>query len=209
MTKKKAIPISRAIAHAAGTPHANPRWNSIKLQITIPARSIPSLLFPRCTEGEEVERRRKGERTEEARIRQREAAPAAGGAYTRERSMRDCMYVYVQTRRHFWRASRRVAPEPPTSQCETIETRHSDCVLLLPPGKLIQYDETIRTSDSDSASFFSTAVLPSPMSTTMLLWIPSTSLATSSRFAYRSLVFPLIFSPSIFFSRRSPRELII
>ena len=85
--------------------------------------------------------------------------------------------------------------KPPASQCETIETRHSDCVLLLPPGKLIQYEEMTRTSDSDSASF--STILPSPMSTTMLLSILSTSLSTS-RFACCSLCFPLIFSLSFF-----------
>lgn len=135
--------------------------------------------------------RRKGERTEEARIRQREAAPAAGGAHERERdrSVCDCMHIREGTFGVRRVASRRL--EPPASQCETIETRHSYCVLLLPPGKLIQYDETTRTSDSDSASL-STTVLPSPMSTTMLLSIPSTSLATSSCFAYRSLSLSLV-----------------
>lgn len=142
---QQSIPISP-------TPQIRTRWNSIKLQITIPARNIPDLLFsPRRggrQDGEKVERSAKGisaeisERSENAR--------------------------YIRCERHFWRASSRTPPLVGLTMRGTIETRHSDCVLLLP-----EYLHSIRlvparTNDSDSASL-STAMLPSLISIDALI----------------------------------------
>lgn len=60
-----------------------------------------------------------------------------GRAFSKGNLGRDLWYIrdprarrYIRCEGHFWRASPPRTPRS-ISQCETIETRHSDCVLLL------------------------------------------------------------------------------
>lgn len=122
--------ISRGERYRTHAPR-DPRWNSIKLQITIAgdARNIPDLLFSRCTRRRRETR--EGRKKNGECIRQREAAGSPGAQYTEDEDL--WVARYTQTAKALLA---RVSPRTSgLTMCETIETRHSATVFYCPTEK--------------------------------------------------------------------------